>query len=750
VRLLRASIAGEASARGESARELGRQARERINTDFNVDDPNTPPRASQKLIAAATLLRAMPAPSTPEARNLHREAQALIDQAAVRQAENSASRIRQQGSTRDDGGVQGPKPSVHTEGAAERPTNPGRTPVKERILDTRGQAQDGDARNVINARRTGNTETRATAGYHPRRGRRYDSREDRTPTPEPPGTRVFSWEIRTASFPQRFQQPTSIDNYNGETDPRVWLNDYRLACQLGGATTDEVIIRNLPLHLTDSAWTWLKHLPTSQIRNWDDLVRTFMGNFQGTYVRPGNSWDLRACTQKLGESLRDFIRCFSKRCTELPSVAQSEIVHAFLEGTTCRDLVRELGRSPPVDSNDLFDIATSFASGEEAVGAIFDGKKGKSVDDAPAEGSKSNEPQQKHKRGKKGKKPRREAREQGRNDDGDEALAVDPARRGPRLAPRGPRVFDDMLKKPCPYHKTPVHHTLEQCDMLKRFYGRAAAKDGEAKKDGGDGDTGGFPAVENVFLIFGGGDRRHVQQPAQAGAARGPRRGKEASLLPRLVRGHHHLQPRGSPKPHPQPGSVPAGGRPGHREHAVLKGADGRRQQPQHPLRAHPAPVGDRVGPAAAQHDAVPWRPQGKCVQPLGQIDPPVWFGTPDNFRKETLTFEVVGFRGAYHALGRSCYAKFTAVRNYTYLKMKTPGPKGVITVGSSIEHAFDCDVECVEHAEALALDEALVANLEKLVNEDLDSTSKNAGSFEAAERTKEVPSTLLPPRARR
>jgi hypothetical protein len=51
--------------------------------------------------------------------------------------------------------------------------------------------------------------------------------------------------------------------------------------------------------------------------------------------------------------------------------------------------VRELGRSPPVDSNELFDIATSFASGEEAVGAILNGKKGKRVDDAPAEGSKS-------------------------------------------------------------------------------------------------------------------------------------------------------------------------------------------------------------------------------------------------------------------------------------------------------------------------------------------------------------------------
>jgi hypothetical protein len=188
---------------------------------------------------------------------------------------------------------------------------------------------------------------------------------------------VFSREIRAAAFPQRFRQPSTIVKYNGETDPRVWLNDYRLVCQLGGATSDEVIIRNLPLHLGDSARTWLEHLPASQIHNWDDLVRTFVGNFQGTYVRPGNSWDLRSCTQKPGESLRDFIRRFSKRCTELPSVAQSKIVHAFLEGTTCRDLVRELGRSPPADSNELFDIATSFASGEEAVGAIFDGKKGK-------------------------------------------------------------------------------------------------------------------------------------------------------------------------------------------------------------------------------------------------------------------------------------------------------------------------------------------------------------------------------------
>jgi hypothetical protein len=93
-------------------------------------------------------------------------------------------------------------------------------------------------------------------------------------------------------------------------------------------------------------------------------------------------------------------------------------------------------------------------------------------------------------------------------------------------------MFDDMLKKPCPYHKTPVNHTLEQYDMLKKYYSRAAAKDDEAKKDGGYGDVGGFPAVENVFLIFGGPtmDMSNSQCKREQ---QGGRRGREgSSLLP--------------------------------------------------------------------------------------------------------------------------------------------------------------------------------------------------------------------------
>ena len=105
------------------------------------------------------------------------------------------------------------------------------------------------------------------------------------------------------------------------------------------------------------------------------------------------------------------------------------------------------------------------------------------------------------------------------------------------------------------------------------------------------------------------------------------------------------------------------------------------------------------------------------------------------------LAFEVVGFRGTYHAiLGRLYYAKFMTVPNYTYLKMKMPGPKGVIIVGPSFEHAYECDIECVECGEALAEGEALVADLQKMANDPINSTHHQAGSFEPAEGVKEVP----------
>ena len=85
------------------------------------------------------------------------------------------------------------------------------------------------------------------------------------------------------------------------------------------------------------------------------------------------------------------------------------------------------------------------------------------------------------------------------------------------------------------------------------------------------------------------------------------------------------------------------------------------------------------------------------------------------------------------------------AVSNYTYLKLKMSGPNGVITVGPTYKHAFECNVECVEcveYAEALAESEALIADLESLSKE-VPDVKRHAGNFEPAETVKSVPLDL-------
>jgi hypothetical protein len=86
--------------------------------------------------------------------------------------------------------------------------------------------------------------------------------------------------------------------------------------------------------------------------------------------------------------------------------------------------------------------------------------------------------------------------------------------------------------------------------------------------------------------------------------------------------------------------------------------------------------------------------------------------------------------------LGRLCYAKFMVVPIYTYLKMS--GPKGIITIGSTYRHAYECDVECVEYAEAIAESEALIADLDCLSKEVPDA-KRHAGNFEPAEVVKSI-----------
>ncbi|XP_066344228.1 uncharacterized protein [Miscanthus floridulus] len=123
----------------------------------------------------------------------------------------------------------------------------------------------------------------------------------------------------------------------------------------------------------------------------------------------------------------------------------------------------------------------------------------------------------------------------------------------------------------------------------------------------------------------------------------------------------------------------------------------------------------------------------------LEQINMPITFGNLTNYRTETLMFEVVGFHVTYHMiLGRPYYAKFMAIPNYTYLKLNMLGPRGVIIIGTSFQHAYECEVECYVHATIIVAPTKLTIIQERTIGEPLDSKHP-ARSFELAKGIKEI-----------
>ena len=78
------------------------------------------------------------------------------------------------------------------------------------------------------------------------------------------------------------------------------------------------------------------------------------------------------------------------------------------------------------------------------------------------------------------------------------------------------------------------------------------------------------------------------------------------------------------------------------------------------------------------------------------------------------------------------------AVPNYTYLKLKILGPCGVITIGTSFQRAYECEIECCEHAMAIVASKEL-ADIEEEVIEEAPDPKRLDRSFKPVEGSKEV-----------
>jgi hypothetical protein len=108
--------------------------------------------------------------------------------------------------------------------------------------------------------------------------------------------------LRSIANPDNFKP--NIQKYDGRYDPNIWLSTYYVAVKAAGCSFNHMTAY-FPLVMGDAPSLWLHNLPAGSITSWADLSQAFTSNFQATYNRPGNAFNLGRVTMKPGEWLRD-------------------------------------------------------------------------------------------------------------------------------------------------------------------------------------------------------------------------------------------------------------------------------------------------------------------------------------------------------------------------------------------------------------------------------------------------------------
>jgi hypothetical protein len=124
------------------------------------------------------------------------------------------------------------------------------------------------------------------------------------------GVLCFTRRVRNTRVPKGFKLSHDQHKYDGSQEPTLWLSDYLQAVQILGETK-ATAMQSLQLHLTSAAWSWLNTLPNESNGSWGELESQFARNFRSTYKHPASLEEVKACTQRKGETLCSYIQRWS-------------------------------------------------------------------------------------------------------------------------------------------------------------------------------------------------------------------------------------------------------------------------------------------------------------------------------------------------------------------------------------------------------------------------------------------------------
>jgi hypothetical protein len=193
----------------------------------------------------------------------------------------------------------------------------------------------------------------------------------------------------------------------------------------------------------DGPSLWLNNLPAGSITSWANLYQACTSNFQATYNRPGNAFNLGRVTIKVGERLGDYTNRFFENNNTCVGIRDDQVVDKYKKGLRDRKVFEKIHKSGATKVAPLMEVVNKLIDTEEALVNQFDHNGKQDAGTSGTVGDSSS---------KFRKRP-------------SEVLAAN----GRRPSTFNVEEFNTVLDSPCTFHEGGTH-TVRECQQFKRAF----------------------------------------------------------------------------------------------------------------------------------------------------------------------------------------------------------------------------------------------------------------------------------------
>jgi hypothetical protein len=175
--------------------------------------------------------------------------------------------------------------------------------------------------------------------------------------------------LRSITYLDNFK-PT-FQKYDGNSDPNIWLLTYYIIMKAVDGNFDHMAAY-FPLVMGDALSLCLNNLPAGSIKSWANLSQAFTWNFQVTYNRPRNAFNLGNVTMKTGERLCDYTNLFFENRNTCVGDGDDKVVDSYK--TSVKDCkifkkIHELGATTVAS---LMEVVNKLINTNDALVNQFD------------------------------------------------------------------------------------------------------------------------------------------------------------------------------------------------------------------------------------------------------------------------------------------------------------------------------------------------------------------------------------------